>query len=149
MAITVDDGTFATGNSFVTADEADVFHLDRGNGDWGDADTDVKDAALIRAFDFLSVQAWKSDAFTSDIPQRIKNAQCVAALKELIESGSIQPDVQTGVKKETIDDVVSMEYFEGGDNSGVIFTAIENLIKPYLYTSNSRRRLVRGGGAAS
>ena len=152
MALIIDDGTFLVGNSFIELEEADAFHLDRVNTEWIDADPDVKEAALIRMFDFLSVQPWKSTAFSDEIPLKVRQAQCVGAAKELTESGAMQPDLSQGIKAETLEDVVSVEYFEGGAGNGTLFTAIENLIAPYLISDTiisgtGRMRLVLGGGA--
>lgn len=149
MAIIIDNGTFLVGNSFVTAEDAKEFHKTRGNQPWADAKSSERESALIRAFDFLSVQNWKEDAFEDEIPLKVIMAQEIAALKELIDIGTMQPDLQVGIKTEEIDGVVAMEYFEGGNNTGTTFVAIENLIAPYLASSpyfSSRMRLVRGGG---
>jgi len=147
MALIIDTGTFLVGNSLVTVAEADAFHSIRQNQAWELAALYVKEAALIKAFDFLSVQNWKSDAFESGVPLKIKNAQCIGALRELDSPGALQPDVTPGIKKEAIDGVNETEYFENS-GSGVIHTAVENLIKPYMKVSGlrMRMRIVRGGG---
>lgn len=149
MTITIDDGTFLVGNSFVTIEEADAYHTDRLNSDWVAAEESTKEAALIRAFDYLSVKNWLSTAFSDGIPIRVENAQCVAALKELQATGALQPDITPGLKKKEIDGVISTEYFESSVAAGgTIYTAVENMIEPYLATSaaSSRRTitLVRG-----
>ena len=145
MAITVDDGTFETGNSFVTIAEADAFHSARLNTDWTEASDEDKEAALIRAFDFLSVQPWASKTFTSSIPLKIQNAQCIGALKEIQTSGTLQPDITPGVKKESIDGVMENEFYETARGSGgTVHTAVENMIRPFLKRPGMQRRLVRG-----
>lgn len=145
MAITIDGGTFLVGNSFVTMVEADSFHMSRQNTAWDEADAEFKEAALIRAFDYLSVQNWATNAFLTGVPIKVKNAQCVAALKELTNNGAMLPDITPGVKRESIDGAISTEYFSGS-GSGTIHTAVENMIRPYLKTFGMRMRLVRGGG---
>lgn len=50
MAIRVEDGTIVDGaNSYVSETEAELYHEDRGNSAWDDADADAREAALIRA----------------------------------------------------------------------------------------------------
>jgi len=145
MTIIIDDGTFEVGNSFVTLVESNTFATDRGYSDWEDGDTEDKEAALIRTFDFLSIQNWKSTTFDDGIPVKIEQAQCLGAIRELETSGALQPDVATGIKSESIDGVLETEYFASG--AGQVFSAVENMIGAYLYKSGSKTRMVRGGGA--
>lgn len=145
MTITIDDGTFLIGNSFVEIADADTYHSSRLNTEWASATAEQKEAALIRSFDFLSVQNWASDTFSSGIPLKIQNAQCIGALKEIESNGALQPDLTPGVKKESIDGVTSTEYFdEDAGGGGVVHTAVENMIKPYLRRPGMQRTLVRG-----
>ena len=145
MTITIDDGTFEVGNSFVTILEADTYAVDRGYTTWAAATEALKEMALIRTFDYLSVQNWKTTAFTTEIPVKVKNAQCLGAIKELAESGALQPDVTTGIKSESIDGVLETEYFES-TGTGIVYSAVENLISPYINKVGFKTRLVRGGG---
>ena len=142
MTLTIDDGTFEVGNTFVTENEAEEYHESRGNSSWEDADDEAKEAALIRAFDYLSVQNWSSTAFETTIPVKVKQAQMLAALKELSSSGVLQPDVSTGVKSEAIEGAIEKEYYESGP--GTIFSGVENLIRPYLVRPGRKTVLVRG-----
>jgi hypothetical protein len=143
MTITIDDGTFLIGNSFVTVLMADAFHEARQNTAWFAASEAQKEAALIKAFDYLSVQNWTSTAFSTEIPLKIKNAQCIGALKELEEAGALQPDVNPNIKMESIDGVMETEYFEGS-GSAIIPTAVMNMIKPYLKRPGMNMTMVRG-----
>jgi len=142
MALTIDDGTFEIGNSFVTSIETESYHETRGHSVWVDGDNEEKEAALIRAFDFLSVQNWKSTAFASLVPVKIKQAQMIGALKELSDPGSLQPDVQTGIKSDSIEGVFETKFFEEGP--GTLFTAIENLIRPYINRPGYKTTITRG-----
>jgi len=145
MALILDVGTFLVGNSLATIEEADAFHLSRQNDSWATTALLAKEAALIKAFDFLSIQNWKSDTFTSGVPLKIKNAQCIGALKEIGSPGTLLPDISPGIKKEAIDGVNETEYFASG-SSAVIHTAVENMIKSYLKKVGMRMKIVRGGG---
>ena len=144
MTIVIDDGTFTVGNSFVTLVESDTYSIDRGYSTWEDGDDEDKEAALIRAFDYLSIQNWQDDIFDDEIPTKIEHAQMLAAIKELDSPGAMQPDVSTGIKSEELVDVIETHYFESGP--GTIFSAIENLISSYIYRPGYRTRIVRGGG---
>ena len=142
MALTIDDGTFEVGDSFVTLEEADIYHSDRDNPEWAKLSVQKKEAVLIKAFDYLTVQNWSSTAFTTAIPARVKQAQCLGGLKESLTPDSLQPDIETGIKSKEIDGVLSTSYFEGG--SSTINTAIENLIRPYISIPGVKTTLVRG-----
>ena len=77
---------------------------------------------------------------------KVENAQCIGAIRELAESGALQPDVTVGIKSESIDGVLATEYFED-TGTGIVYSAVENLIAPYINKVGSKTRLVRGGGA--
>lgn len=144
MAIVIDDGTFAVGNSFVTLAESDTFSEDRNYTAWINGDEEDKNAALIRAFDYLSIQNWQSTTFDDGIPTKISQSQMLAAIRELESPGAMQPDISTGIKSESLEGVSETEYFEGG--TGTIFSAVENLISSYINRPGYKTRIVRGGG---
>jgi len=131
--LTIDDGTFEVGNSFVTLLTADTYFEERSSTVWVDSVSDEdKEAALIRAFDYLSVQSWAAGVFDEEVPEKIKRAQMVAAGKELSSPNVLQPDIQKNVKRQKFDGAMETEYFDKNIESGTIFTEIENLIKSYL-----------------
>lgn len=120
MAFIVEDGTgLAAANSYVSVADADAYFLDRGNATWEDADTDVKQAALVRAAAALdgkygalwpgvratSAQAldWpRTGAYDRDgyylelVPKAVKNAACEGALIELESAGALSPVLERG-----------------------------------------------------
>lgn len=54
MALIKEDGTIVAGaNSYADEADADAFQTDRGRQAWLDATTEVKEAALIRATDYI------------------------------------------------------------------------------------------------
>jgi hypothetical protein len=138
--LTIDDGTFTVGNTFIDLFDADEYHELRQTEAWLDSEvTDgQKEAALIRGFDYLMVQDWSADAFLSGIPDRVKWAQCVAAVKELSSPGTLQADVDNNVKRKRIEGAIETEYFSKNLSSQTVFTEVENLIKPYLNVSVTR-----------
>jgi len=150
MTIILDDGSFEVGNSFVTTDEADDFCELRALSDWTSIEvTATKEAALIRAFDYLKVVSWSDTAFASGIPERVKEANIRAAVKEITSPGIMQKDEESNLKRKKIEGAIEKEYFEAGRFSGTIHNDILNLIKPYLAstststTAGSQRYLVR------
>jgi hypothetical protein len=147
MALTIDDGTFEVGNSLVTLSYAYTYHELRGNLSWLDKSDEEQEAFLIRAFDFLSVQDWATDAFTTSIPKKVKDAQCLAAFKEMEEDNALQPDYNPNIKRERIEGVIETEYFGKRDLDSMVVSppaAVMNLIKPYLKYPGMKMRLVRG-----
>ena len=57
MALVKEDGSVVAGaNSYADASDADTFQTDRGRQAWLDADAAVKDAALVRATDYIETR---------------------------------------------------------------------------------------------
>jgi hypothetical protein len=147
MPLTIDDGTFNVGNSFVTLGYAYDYHELRGNSAWIQKTDEEQEALLVRAFDFLSVQNWASDTFTTAIPKKIKDAQCLAAFKELEQDNALQPDYNPTIKRERIEGVIETEYFGKGETASMASAppaAVMNLIGPYLKRPGMRMTMVRG-----
>lgn len=147
MALTIDDGTFEVGNSLVTLEYAAGYHEDRDNTAWFNRLDYQQEALLIKAFDFLSVQNWATGTFSSGIPKKIKDAQCLAALKELEQEDTLQPDYNPTIKRERIEGVTETEYFGRGETASMASsppTAIMNLIRPYLRYPGMNMTLSRG-----
>ena len=138
--LTVDDGSFEVGNTFVSLIDATAYHTLRQTEVWIDSEmTDVlREAALVRSFDYFKVQDWADGVFDVSIPDRVIQAQCVAAAKELESPGTLQADVSSNVKRERIEGAIETEYFSKNLSSQTIFTEIQNLIKPYLETSQTQ-----------
>lgn len=60
MAIIIEDGSVvAAANSYVTADEAQLYHQLRQNSEWTDSDAPTKEAALVLAAQYLNGMRWK------------------------------------------------------------------------------------------
>lgn len=147
MTLTIDSGTFEVGNSLVTLEYAYSYHEIRGNLAWVDKSDEKQEAFLIRAFDFLSVQNWASGTFLAGVPKKIKDAQCLAAFKEMEQDNALQPDYNPTVKRERIEGVIETEYFGRGETDSMAAappTAVMNLIKPYLKYPGMSMTLSRG-----
>jgi len=141
----VDDGTFLIGNTFVDLFVADEYHELRQTEAWIEPEvTDTqKEAAIIRSFDYFKVQDWADGVFDFDIPSRILEAQCVAAARELENPGGLQADTKTNIKRERIEGAIDTEYFSKNLSSETIHTEIQNLIKPYLASSQQSTQTIR------
>lgn len=148
MTLTIDDGTFTVGNTFLSLDDIDEYHAQRLTSPWSTStDNNAKEAAIIRAFDYLSVQNWIINAFDEGIPLRVCAALCVAANKELESNGILQADQQKNIKRKRIEGAIETEYFSQKISNETVFTEISNLIKPYIiapiYRRSSQRYLER------
>ncbi len=164
----VEDGTGVTSaNSYVLEDEFDEYCDARGTTPaTGDAE-----AALVRATQFIDTtyrtrfsgtkvngrdQAlqWPRTGATDDdaeeieddeIPQEIKDAVCEAALRELEEPGSMQPDLERGGDIRRLKaGSVEIEY-GGAASAETTFTIIDNILAGLLespsgnFTATSER----------
>lgn len=163
MAIVVEDGTgVANANSFVTLDETEEYHETRGNSSWlSNTDDDAKEAAIIRASDFINTLNFKGVRYTGDqalcfprsnlydaegyllaetaVPAKVKAAQQEAALKELLSPGCLTVDQKRGgrVKRKKID-VLETEYFEGAPSDTLSeYVVIRRLLKGLLKSNIS------------
>ena len=145
--LTIDDGSFQSGNTFSDIFDFDEYHEVRLNEPWNsETDEDKKIAAIISSFDFFKIQKWKSDVFLLGCPDRIKEAHFVAANKELSSPGTLQADKDSSnIKRKRIEGAIDTEYFNSQDGSETIFTEINNLIQTYLISTQTRvsRRMVR------
>ena len=161
MAFTVEDGTNVAGaNSYLSVGDADTYHDDRGNSLWAGADS-VKEAALIKATDYLSQRygaRWKydktndsqaldwprdgfSDVASNEIPQQLKDATALLALEAL--STDLNPSLSRGgaVKREKVD-VIEVEYMDGA-SSQTARPAIDGLLHSFISGSGFNVKVVR------
>lgn len=104
MALVVEDGTgLANADSYLSVDAADAYHLKRGNREWGAASPDAKEAALVRASDYLDAtyrfaggvavlgqaRAWPRGALLA-VPALVLQATAELAARAL--AGELLPD---------------------------------------------------------
>lgn len=121
MALIVEDGTGnADAQSYISAADATTYHTAHGNASWTGTDA-AKEAALVRATAWLDARylsRWPGARYTSTqalewprsgavdrdgndisamVPTALKNALCEAALKEIVQAGSLSdPDNGNG-----------------------------------------------------
>lgn len=135
----------ASANTFADMAYIDAYHGIRGNVAWIDeADTAKRQAAVIRAFDYLSTRRWKVGVIVIPLPEKVKQAQAEGALRELIEPGVLQPDLTKDdfvVRKQI--DVMDTIYADGAGN---VFKRLDDLLRGLVWTGfeKRRRQLVRG-----
>lgn len=159
MPLIVEDGTIVEGaNGYISVADCDAYHSERGNTGWtGDAPT--KEAAIIRAADYLDFayswkgqrisdeqpmmwprDLWNQDALTVDfslaeVPDPVVRANAELALLAL--SGSLMP-AQTGGKlaSESVSiggAITRSRSFAGGggDNSERRFPFIDRMLSRF------------------
>lgn len=149
MAFTV--GT----NSYASVADADTYHADRGNSLWADQQTASKEAALIKATDYIDQEygsrfigyqvsdtqplEWPrsdiSNIAENEIPISLKQATYQLALESL--EGDLNPILPRGgeIKREKVD-VLETEYME---NAPIMSKrpAIDGLLRKIIRGSNA------------
>jgi hypothetical protein len=171
--ITEDGTGRADAESYCSLSDADAYHASRGNVSWAGMLTVDKESALRRATDhILQVYRplWKGyrlngmqsldwprtfvylEAFVhgavgtypflvaSDIvPMEVKNACSLLAIKAT--SGDLSPDLKQGIKSKTVGPITT-EYDQYSPRSPR-YTAIDNMLRPYLKISGASVSLSR------
>lgn len=167
MSLIVEDGTIVEGaNSGLSVADADAYHAARGNTDWTSVPSSPdqeKAAALIRATAAIDakyrsrfpgtkvagrdqgIQWPRTDAYDADgneiasdeIPQEYKDAIAEAALRELVEAGSMLPDLERGGQIKSLRaGSVAIEY-GGAAPATTTFTVIDGILSGLLGTQTA------------
>jgi len=78
----------------ISLSDCTAYHADRANTTWAAATTEEKEAALVRGFDYIRVQPFRTDTdlFTDGIPQDVERAAWEAALIEITTPGILLKD---------------------------------------------------------
>lgn len=171
MFITQPDGAVVDdANSYVAVAYADTYHADRGATAWAALTTAQKQAALIKATDYVEQTyygrwigypteanqplSWPRsyhdpELYYTDfdiagtIPEKLKQAVCILAL-ESIGGDELNPVQTQTVKREKVD-VIEVEYMPGneGGRTGKTRPAIDGLLRKLLSGSSLNARVVR------
>lgn len=146
MTLTIEDGTGVTGaDSFVTVEECSA-HAVAYFGASLSGNAADKEAALRRAWVYMSALTWKADypwpTLGDEIPEAVKLAQSVFARAEFQSVGVLSPSVTLSSSK------VLNKAGEIGwsvshgpntvDAARPVVTMAMDLLKPYLITGNTR-----------
>lgn len=147
-------------NSYVTLTDADKYFAQRGNASWLAMTADARDAALIRATQYIDgryrgqwqglrttveqLLAWprtgvkdEDGATIADdvIPRVVIYATCEAALREASSPGSLTPDMERETKRETVGPI-TVEYAAGGTTRPTI-AAINDQLSSVLRSGSA------------
>lgn len=155
-------------NSYVDVATADLYHAARNNLAWADLETADKEAALVRATDFLSTYRarWKGERviFTQSldwpragaiidantaygvlpldvIPQEVIRACCELALRTAGATVDLAPDLSRKVLSESVGSL-SVTYDRDSPEQ-VRFDWVDTLLGPVLMGGPTMIRLVR------
>lgn len=172
MALVVETGlgNDPLANSYISADDADDYHADRGNSAWAAASSADKDSALIRATAAIDsiyesrlkgrrtypvtpapqplawprygVLVYGELVNELSVPEQVKKATCEAALRELASPGSMTPDLDRGgLIKKVQAGPVQVEYADNAPSQSTI-TILDGLLA--LFTTGSSADLSLG-----
>lgn len=147
----------AAADSYVSVAEADAYWAKRSSSAWAAADTEFKEAALVRATSFVDAEyTWKGVRRTAEqalawprydvcldgyplspdeIPLKVKDAVCELALRAL--TGNLADDVLPQQVIETTVGPITKKYAPVERNGGQ---------KQYPFVDALLRGLVSGGG---
>lgn len=167
MALVVETGAgLANAESYISVTDADAYFAAHGSpAAWTAATTPVKESALRYAAQWLDRRySWISAiyvvtqalswprwlSYDSDgrtvavgVPQRIKDAQCEAALAHL--AGTLAEVRDRGGAIQSVSAGSVEVVWSPGASSGRTFPYIDSLVAPLLEFGGGQRRLVRAG----
>lgn len=166
MALIVEDGSIvANANSYISLADARTYLATLGYS--LSADDVTAEQELVRAYDYVnsfegSYQGYRVDSAqtgsfprydvylnnflvdSNEIPETLKQAQCLAAKEESSESGILSPST-TGqtVTSEEVVGAVKVSYADNGLDSIVSFTAIDAKLSGLFSGGGSSFRVLR------
>lgn len=167
MALTVETGAVVAGaDSYISLADANTYFTNHGSpSEWADATDAEKEAALRYAVQWIdSAFSWKGEVKDDDqvldwpragvydderrlvastsIPQRVKDAQCEAALEHLKSSLIAGLDRGGRVKRRRVEGAVEIEFADYAPGERARYH-VERLLAPFLAASSYGLRLVR------
>ncbi len=154
MSLVVEDGSIVDGaQSLASVAYADTYFTSRGNAVWAAAATESKEAALIRATDYLCGLDWDGTTVRADqalcwprsgmtdkdgwavdinvVPDAVQRACCEMAVEAL--GGALTPSLDRGGKiaSVAVPGAVSVTY-QPGAPAGKTYPAIKALLRGLL-----------------
>ena len=160
-----------------TVSEADTYHSERGNTAWAAADASAKEAALLRASEYVDGQyrnsfsgyrtqgrdqvrewprewayvweKWDWELIPDDeVPREIKRATYEAALRELDEPGFLTPDVVPGNTRRSVSVEGAVSVTYWSDRQKPIVEKIDMVLAPLIASIEGQQRNPLSGKVA-
>lgn len=160
-------------NSFASVAEADTYHEDRNNTSWAEADNADKEAALIKATQYLVLTYYgmwsgervnrlqslpwpRFDAFDADgfdypstiVPEPLKNATAELALRVIDGDENLVVDVDTSgeitAESVKVGPIAVSEKYASVKGQQKRYTVVEQWVRPLLGQSSSQGTVERG-----
>ena len=143
-----EDGTgLANANAYVSVEFADEYFSARGNQTWAGLGSADKEAAIIKATDYLEAayfDKWQGERLKADqalsfprspfgMPTKFKSAVCELAIKA--NAGELMSDIERLTTKEKVGSI-EVEYAQNADPS-TKYAYVASLLKPFLKPSNA------------
>ncbi len=116
----------------ISLEDCSGYHTARLNSAWTDATQEGQQAAIIRAWDYIRVQPFRTDIdiFADGIPEDVTQAGYEAALIEIQAPGAL---LKTETEKSQIlekrIDVITTKYMAGAKT---VYHKLNSLLAPYL-----------------
>jgi len=143
-----EDGTGLAGaNAYVSVEFADEYFSARGNQPWVGLDNAAKEAAIIKATDYLEAGFWgkwrggeikkgHAPGFPRKpfgMPAKFKSAVCELAIRA--NAGELLSDVERLTTKEKVGSI-EVEYAQNADPA-TKYAYVASLLKPFLKPSSA------------
>ena len=143
-----EDGTgLSNANAYVSVEFADEYFSARGNGAWAGLGSADKEAAIIKATDYLEAvyfDKWQGERLKTDqalsfprsrvgwaafgMPAKFKSAVCELAIRA--NAGELMSDVERLTTKEKVGSI-EVEYAQNADPA-TKYAYVASLLKPFL-----------------
>ena len=128
MSLTVEDGTgVVNADSLVSLADADAYFEAMGEDTWGPKPEARREAALRRGTQYVIGQQLRPEAITPVVMQRVKEAVCEAAVRDI--AGTLYKDVEAQAVTEKTIDVITTKYSAPSNGGRRSFPVIDDLLK--------------------
>ena len=149
-----EDGTgLANADAYVSVEFADEFFSARGNQTWAGLGSADKEAAIIKATDYLEAvywEKWQGEKLKADqalafprkpfgMPAKFKSAVCELAIRA--NAGELMSDIERLTTKEKVGSI-EVEYAQNADPA-TKYAYVASLLKPFLKSASAMLKVVR------
>ena len=144
----VENGTgLANANAYVSVEFADEYFSARGNQTWAGLGSADKEAAIIKATDYLEAvywEKWQGEKLKANqalafprkpfgMPAKFKSAVCELAIRA--NEGELMSDVERLTTKEKVGSI-EVEYAQNADPA-TKYAYVASLLKPFLKSASA------------